>query len=368
MPRIFPPRRVETPEGYWRNGLGNTSIRTAWGDVQVSTQRLKNRAGKQAQVPLDAALDASGWSPGALTALLDLCARLPFEEASVVAHNFGLKVSDSELERLTRPMGAATQTAVREQLTTNAQAPCKPGQPGRVMVLQADGVYVLARPEDGACPGVEVKTAVLYPQAAPNERWLIADVTPAGDFIQLLEGLIHHAGVTPQDELIGLSDGAAWIEAGFDMLGIKRITDVYHATNYLEEVMLALGWEATQRAAHRRSWCRGEINARDWLKAHQPPPETTDTWSQTARNSLNYLTQRVNSMDYAQYTQRGYPIGSGQIEGANKNVIGTRLKRSGMHWSRPGAGRMAAIRAQLLAKHPLTTFNQLRHHAYQPSP
>lgn len=35
-------------------------------------QRLKYRAGKQAEVPLDAALDASGWGPNALAAFLEL--------------------------------------------------------------------------------------------------------------------------------------------------------------------------------------------------------------------------------------------------------------------------------------------------------
>lgn len=321
-------------------------------------------------MPFDAELDASGWSPAALAALLDLCGRLPFEEASLVAGNFGLAVSDSELERLTKPMGAATQAAVRERLAGVAEpdAPTRRGGSGRVMVLQADGVYALARPENGACPGVEVKSAVLYPQAAPNERWLIADVTPAPEFIQQLDGLVRYAGVTPEDELVGLSDGAAWIEAGFDLLGVKRVTDVYHAAEYLEEVMLALGWEPEERAQHRRAWCRGEVSARDWLEEHQPPPGELSAWSQTAVTALNYLTERVKSMDYADYSARGYPIGSGQVEGVNKNVMGTRLKRSGMHWSRPGAGRMAAIRAQLLAKHPLTTFQHLCHHAYQPSP
>lgn len=334
----------------------------------VRTQRLKSKAGKQAQVPLDASLDASGWSPNALAALLDLSARLPFEEASLVAGNFGLKVSDSELERLTRPMGAATQVAVKERLAAAPEAPAKRRAQGRVMVLQVDGVFALARPEQGACPGVEVKTAVIYPQAAPNERWMVADVTPATEFMRLVDGLTRVAGVTPEDELVGLCDGAAWIEAGFELLGIKRVTDVYHASEYLEVVMQELGWEADARTAQRRAWCKGEVNARDWLREHRPPPETEGAWSRAAVTALNYLEERVDSMDYATYASCGYPIGSGQVEGLNKNVIGSRLKRSGMHWSRAGAGRMASIRAQLLAKHPLTTFHHLRHHAYRPSP
>lgn len=135
---------------------------------------------------------------------------------------------------------------------------------------------------------------MLYPQASPKERWLIADAAPAPEFVRQLDGLVHHAGVTPQDELIGLSDGAAWIEAGFELLGIKRITDVYPATQYLEEVMSALGWEAEERAVHRRSWCKGQVNARDWLEEHRPPLEDLSAWNATAIAALNYLTTRLD--------------------------------------------------------------------------
>lgn len=64
---------------------------------------------------------------------------------------------------------------------------------------------------------------------------------------------------------------------------------------------------------------------------------------------MNHLTGPLDSMDYV---KRGYPIDSGQVKGVNKNVIGTHLKRSGMRWNRPAAGRMAAIGAQLIAIHP----------------
>jgi hypothetical protein len=34
-------------------------------------------------------------------------------------------------------------------------------------------------------------------------------------------------------------------------------------------------------------------------------------------------------MNYPAFKAEGYPIGSGQVEAMNKNVIGNRLKRSG---------------------------------------
>lgn len=79
---------------------------------------------------------------------------------------------------------------------------------------------------------------------------------------------------------------------------------------------------------------------------------------------MRYLETRLEHMDYPGYKAKGWPIGSGQVEGMNKNVIGNRMKRSGMHWSRPGAARMASLRAQVCAERPLVAFDSLRHKAF----
>ena len=76
------------------------------------------------------------------------------------------------------------------------------------MVLQMDGVYVLGQPEQGLCPGLELKTAVLYPQAAPSQRWMLAERCSAEAFLALLAGLLNQAGVTPADTPLGSGDGA----------------------------------------------------------------------------------------------------------------------------------------------------------------
>ncbi len=74
------------------------------------------------------------------------------------------------------------------------------------------------------------------------------------------------------------------------------------------------------------------------------------SWSDDAKTAANYLLSRQDKMAYKTYKARGWPIGSGQIEGMNKSVIGKRMKQSGMEWSRAGAGRMAALRASLASQ------------------
>jgi hypothetical protein len=128
--------------------------------------------------------------------------------------------------------------------------------------------------------------------------------------------------------------------------------------------MQALGWDAAQRQQHRHSWYRGEVNASDWLTAHLPAPEVWLGWPAEAQTALRYLESRLDSLAYARFTQQGYPIGSGQVEGMNKSVIGKRMKGSGMHWSHQGVSGMASLRAQICANHPLVDFDQLRHRAF----
>ena len=239
---------------------------------------------------------------------------------------------------------------------------------GRTMVLQVDGVYTLGRPEQGVCPGIEIKSVVLYPESAPAERWMLAAGITAEALLPQVAGLLKQVGVTPKDTLIGLGDGAAWVENIFYHLDAVHITDVYHACEYLDIIMQALGWNEVTRARHRGDWFKGKVSAKDWLESYLPEPESWLTWDETQQSALAYLEKRLDSMDYPTFKAKGYPIGSGQVEAMNKSVIGTRMKRSGMHWSRGGAARMASMRAQFCAKHPLVDFEQLRHRAYPPVP
>ena len=49
-------------------------------------------------------------------------------------------------------------------------------------------------------------------------------------------------------------------------------------------------------------------------------------------------------MQYPRFRQQGWPIGSGMVESANKNVVEARLKGAGMHWERKNVNPMLALR------------------------
>jgi hypothetical protein len=57
-----------------------------------------------------------------------------------------------------------------------------------------------------------------------------------------------------------------------------------------------------------------------------------------------YFTNNRQRMRYADYLEAGFPIGSGVIEGACKNVIGDRMCCTGMRWELEGAQPMLDMR------------------------
>ena len=105
----------------------------------------------------------------------------------------------------------------------------------------------------------------------------------------------------------------------------------------------------------------------------EPLPKR-ETWSEDALGALAYIQNRVLQMDYPSFVARaarpgrwrswdkiGWPIGSDQIEGIDKSVIGRRMKRSGQHWSRPSARGMASLRARRYSRRSPLSFEHLRH-------
>ncbi len=77
--------------------------------------------------------------------------------------------------------------------------------------------------------------------------------------------------------------------------------------------------------------------------------ETHAADSEEARKCLGYLVNNRNRMRYPKFEAEGLCTSSGVTEGGCKNAIGTRLKRSGMHWTVCGAEAIIALRCCILS-------------------
>lgn len=67
--------------------------------------------------------------------------------------------------------------------------------------------------------------------------------------------------------------------------------------------------------------------------------------SQTQRaTTINYLSNRLEQMQYGEYTKQGLPIGSGAVESSCKQLVTARCKQAGMRWSEAGVDAILALR------------------------
>ena len=69
--------------------------------------------------------------------------------------------------------------------------------------------------------------------------------------------------------------------------------------------------------------------------------------SEEIRKVLGYFRNNRSRMNYYHVSEEGYPIGSGEVEIANKMLVTHRLKRSGQRWGRDGGQGVLAFRALL---------------------
>jgi hypothetical protein len=65
---------------------------------------------------------------------------------------------------------------------------------------------------------------------------------------------------------------------------------------------------------------------------------------------INYYLNNRDRMKYKEYRDKGYPIGSGIVEGAYKFVIGKQFKGSGMRWKKADDEKVLKVRLAKLKK------------------
>ena len=72
------------------------------------------------------------------------------------------------------------------------------------------------------------------------------------------------------------------------------------------------------------------------------------TRRRTIEEVTGYFHRNRDRMKYDEYLAKGYPIGSGVVEGACRHLVKDRLERTGMRWRPDGAQAMLDLRATYL--------------------
>lgn len=323
--------------------------------------------------PLDRALGLEGQTatPGAVSMVADTVVSDSYEEASRKLRNLaGVKVPATTLRRWTREIGEEVQQFEREVVAEGVSGADR-------VYIEVDGTGVPMRrsetegvkgkQEDGSARTREAKVIVTFTAEGTHPKTgeptkdegsdtlsalidsaaAIGGISRASEFAARLDRQLCRDGVYNAQEVVLVSDGAAWITNVVDELlaGMRKtyILDVFHALEYASAALKAL---VTCDVAHKVYLA--EVKARllngDVAGVIADLRPRRDRYKDVAR-CIDYFEANKERMRYDAYRARGMQIGSGQIESSCKQMVVTRFKRSGCKWSVRGANALMAMKS-----------------------
>lgn len=139
------------------------------------------------------------------------------------------------------------------------------------------------------------------------------------------------------------ADGAEWIwNVVADYFPMStQIIDWYHATQRLALAAKALfPDDESRRLRWFKSHCDALFQGQIWIITHALDAQDLSEHSR-------YFHVHQHRMQYLEFQEQGYPIGSGTVESGIKQFK-TRLTAAGMRWRRTAAQQMLMIRASVL--------------------
>ncbi len=357
-------------------GLVSRTVETLVGEVALERPYFYCLKCKQGFYPLDEALELAErrkqWDIQEAGARL--AAEVPFETAQELFSQLtGLSLSDHTTHEVVSELGQSlgvlevspTAEEIAQQVASVAQG--KKHLP--IMVLAIDGAHVPTRPERAKGPGKGRKR-----KRARRARWRGEWKEAKGFRFYLVdkEQIVHvlswhqiqtddqlgealrqvmEAGLIPEGQvrLCVIGDGAKWIwnQAKDLFPSAVQVLDYYHLSERLHKVALAQFYDYPLQ---EREWVEA-TKARlffgylDWVLLDLEGMIPSDgEASEEIRKLQGYLRENQGRVKYRALRRKGYPIGSGGIESANKFISHVRLKRSGAWWYVEQANEMLALR------------------------
>jgi len=159
-----------------------------------------------------------------------------------------------------------------------------------------------------------------------------------------------HAGVQHR---VALTDGAEALQNRVvDKLpGFELILDIIHVSDYLWDAAYALlGEKNPERTAwigeHLLQILSGKTDeVIQTLEDESREEALSSTQKEALNKTIGYYRRNLPYMHYDDYLSRGWPIGTGVVEGTCRHLVKDRMERSGMRWTQSGAQAVLDLRA-----------------------
>lgn len=166
------------------------------------------------------------------------------------------------------------------------------------------------------------------------------------DFTPALWALAVERDVPTAKERVVIGDGAAWIWNVAEDVSPdgRQIVDWFHAVQHLADAAQALYPNDTD-IAKRKRWLTTYKTHLYMGRVHKI---IAALHKQNRPDLAHYFETHQRRMQYLEFREEGFPIGSGTVESGVKQFK-QRLSGTGMRWKRDNANRMLVIRAAILS-------------------
>lgn len=268
----------------------------------------------------------------------------------------GLRLSESTVERTTERVGEQLGTRLSQGQTFGPNLPWQwsKDQEGKTCAyVSADLTGVGMQGANGAkAEGRMTAVGMIWNAGVAGQVRYACGLT--GGLSALGEPLRRQGGQVGMDlaeRWVAISDGGSgiedWLRLHFPRVEAV-ILDFYHAAEHLCDWSKVLYPNADDATSVMTTWChRLKHEGGAAVLADLQSMDVSDRTSEVRechRKLLVYFENQVHRMDYPSYCRKGWLIGSGPVESACKQVVGQRLKGTGMRWSEGGADAVCHLR------------------------
>lgn len=186
----------------------------------------------------------------------------------------------------------------------------------------------------------------------PSVRTVIAAIEESATFTNRVRSEADRLDVTTAVDVTVLADGGEWIwNVTADVLPqATGVLDAFHAVEHVADAVKAVWGEATAETIQRIATGRrallsgGKVGVQEWIAAcfgELPAGASSDPLLKLAA----YLLKHPTRLGYADRLSSGRSIGSGQVEGAVKQLVNRRLKQTGAKWKVAHVGPLVELAA-----------------------
>lgn len=289
-------------------------------------------------------VNVRGFTPSMALTMSYLSTKMSYEESKeTIKELLNIDLSNTAVQNQSEKLGEEVFNSKFSYIPSSSQSNCDK------MIIMADGGMLHVGKEEYK----ETRVGIIVKYYA-NEGFTVHKIGIcenaekfSKDFYNFC--LLH--GSSRCEEIVIIGDGASWLDSfKWDYFpNATRIIDYYHAKEYLIKALKYLygeGWSKKQESNELLGLLEnGECLEISNILKKKIFDENKETDLYKAKR---YYENHYDKMMYKEFEDKGYQIGSGEVEGGVRHIVHDRMGKSRSTWTIEDANKILILRSYLI--------------------